>query len=626
MNGGTMATHDNYEQYLLELINRARLDPEAELERYNKAVVDGIYSGELLNSLNDSLPFDSISANAKQVLAPNSLLQNASKGHSQHMLAVDRFAHSGIGDGGIGERANNAGYNFNALGENIAWYGTTGTFNLESSIDNHHFGLFRSAGHRDNLLDENFTEAGLARESGLYTTASGVTYNASMLTEMFGAINGQFFVTGVVYNDEDNDDFYSIGEGVGGTQISHSVSVTTTDAGGYGLQTSNGVQIITLGNANVEIEVSSANIKLDLVDGDHIKSSGDVRLLSGITEASLLGNGNLNLTGSSFDETLNGNKGNNQIKASDGDDRVYAGKGADIVKLGAGNDYVRVGGGNESFDGGSGKDYISYYSSPEGVTLNLTKDTASGSWASDDTIKDFESASGSRTGNDNITGTSGSNTIKTYGGNDRVYDKKGNDKVELGSGNDYVRVGDGKDNFDGGSGKDYISYYDSTGGVELDLSKNLTSGSWASNDTINNFESASGSKMGDDRLLGTSGSNTLKSYGGDDRLYGRSGDDALYGGNGKDRFDGGRGDDLLYGGSHADIFHFDHGANHDIIKDFENDVDLIQLDNFNFTDGGHPFDFATQIFSNVVFNFGNGDILTVENATISQLYNDLEIV
>jgi len=233
---------------------------------------------------------------------------------------------------------------------------------------------------------------------------------------------------------------------------------------------------------------------------------------------------------SAADDVILAGLGDDMLFGGDGNDSLYGGGiGADEVDLGDGNDYVRVGGGEESFDGGSGKDYISYYDATSGVNINLATNEVSGSWAVNDTISGFESASGSKTGDDIIYGTSGSNTIKTYGGDDRVYAGSGTDKVELGDGDDYVRVGGGVESFDGGSGKDYISYYDSSNGIRIDLEADTVSGSWAVNDTIKNFESASGSKTGDDVMLGTSGSNTLKSYGGDDKLYGRSGDDKLYG-------------------------------------------------------------------------------------------------
>lgn len=375
---------------------------------------------------------------------------------------------------------------------------------------------------------------------------------------------------------------------------------------------------------------SSTDVTLNLNEGvfsDYGTHIGAFNIAIGtVIENASTGAGDDTITGNDADNVLRGGSGADQLFGGAGDDKIYSGKGNDYADLGEGDDYVRVGGGVEEFHGGAGKDYISYYDSTDGVNINLATNEVSGSWAVNDTISGFESVSGSKTGDDKIHGTSGSNTIKTYGGDDRVYAGKGTDRVELGSGNDYVRVGGGKEYFDGGSGKDYISYYDSKGGIRIDLEADSVSGSWAVNDTIKNFESASGSKTGADTMLGTSGSNTLKSYGGNDKLYGRSGDDKLYGGDGEDRFDGGAGTDLLYGGADADTFHFDHGEDHDIIKDFENNVDVIQLDNFGFASKDEAFSFATQSGEDVVFDFGDGDMLTVENATIGQLQNDLEIV
>ena len=210
-------------------------------------------------------------------------------------------------------------------------------------------------------------------------------------------------------------------------------------------------------------------------------------------------------------------------------------------------------------------------------------------------------------------------------GRERVYDGSGDDEVSLGGGNDYVRVGGGSDNYDGGAGKDYISYYDSSSGIRIDLRDNEISRSWGSNDTIKDFESASGSKTGDDRMLGSDTANTFKSYGGNDKLYGRGGNDKLYGGDGADYFDGGAGADLLYGGDGDDVFHFDHGEGKDVIKDFENNVDVIELDNFGLTKV-QAFALATDSGGNVIFDFGDDDILIVENASIAQLQNDLNIV
>jgi Ca2+-binding RTX toxin-like protein len=49
----------------------------------------------------------------------------------------------------------------------------------------------------------------------------------------------------------------------------------------------------------------------------------------------------------------------------------------------------------------------------------------------------------------------------------------------------------------------------------------------------------------------------------------------IYGGAGNDRIDGGPGDDQLAGGAGADTFHISDG--HDTILDWQNGIDLVQL-------------------------------------------------
>ncbi|MEB8385783.1 right-handed parallel beta-helix repeat-containing protein [Rhodobacteraceae bacterium KMM 6894] len=362
------------------------------------------------------------------------------------------------------------------------------------------------------------------------------------------------------------------------------------------------------------------------------------------------------ISGGAGDDTLDGGGDNDIIIGGAGDDRVYDRSGDDDVQLGDGDDYVRAGGGADYYDGGSGTDYISYYSSSNGVDLDFAANTATGSWANNDTVINFEGASGSKTGDDTIRGTDGENLIRTYGGNDLietrggdddVYDGSGDDTVNLGAGDDYVRAGGGADYYDGGDGNDYISYYDSSNGVNLDFAANTASRSWASNDTVLNFEGASGSKTGDDTIKGTDGENTIRTYGGDDKLHGRGGDDSLdggsgndslYGASGSDTMKGGDGDDYLdggagtgtdylYGGSGADEFHFDRGEGYDVIKDFEDDIDTLALDNFSgFTTAADALVFATEVDGDVLFDFGTDGSVLVENTTMALLMNDIEIV
>ena len=68
------------EQMLLELINRARLDPAAEAARF------GI-------DLNEGLAPNTLSGVSKQPLAMNETLLSVARAHSQDMINRDYFAH-----------------------------------------------------------------------------------------------------------------------------------------------------------------------------------------------------------------------------------------------------------------------------------------------------------------------------------------------------------------------------------------------------------------------------------------------------------------------------------------------------------------------------------------------------
>ena len=346
------------DQYLLEMINRARLDPAAEAARF------GI-------SLNASLAAGTISTQAKQVLAPNQMLDSAATGHSLWMLATDTFSHSGAGASMPWNRASSAGYNWNACGENIAWTGTTGALALEASVESLHRSLFLSSSHRVNLLDATYREAGISVETGQFT--SGPTYNAAMATELFGKSGSQVYLTGVAYGDSDGDKFYSMGEGrVGVSFAAGGQSDVTEAAGGYGLGLTQGSAVAVTGQVGALafgciVDFSVGNVKLDVVDGDTFFASGSVRLQTGIHDLTLLGVGNLSatgngvanyLTGNAGDNVIIGAAGNDTVNGGLGNDRIYGGIGADSLMGRDGNDVLRGSQGDDALFGGNGNDRI----------------------------------------------------------------------------------------------------------------------------------------------------------------------------------------------------------------------------------------------------------------------------
>jgi Ca2+-binding RTX toxin-like protein len=375
--------HDAHEQYLLELINRARLDPLAELARYNAAVASGQYSGATLSALDEGLAPGSITGAARQVLAGDAALAAAAAGHSQYMLQTDQFNHSGIGNGTPVSRAQAEGYGGSYVGENISWRGTTGVIDPLASTDSHHFGLFRSAGHRANIMLANYSEVGLGRETGVFTTTRD--WNASMLTELFGDIAANRLLTGVVYSDTDDNDFYGVGEARGGVSVAVAGggSAATAAAGGYDIQVAAGAQTVTIGGVTLRLVFGNDNLKLDLVDGTRAFASGDLVLVSGATEGRVLGIADLSVTGSEADETLTGNRGGNALDGRAGDDTLAGGEGNDMLTGGRGEDRLLGGDGNDRADGGRGGDRINGGAGDDSLAGGKGNDTLDGGGGAD---------------------------------------------------------------------------------------------------------------------------------------------------------------------------------------------------------------------------------------------------
>ena len=122
------------------------------------------------------------------------------------------------------------------------------------------------------------------------------------------------------------------------------------------------------------------------------------------------------------------------------------------------------------------------------------------------------------------------------------------------------------------------------------------------------------------RMTGNTGNNWMN---------GAAGADTMFGGAGNDTLDGGAGNDLLRGDAGQDRFVFRAGA--DRVLDFANDVDTIALDDALW--GGAPrtaaqlVAAATQVGSSVVFDFGAGNTLTIDNLlNKALLLDDLIIV
>jgi uncharacterized protein YkwD len=91
-------------------------------------------------------------------LSPNARLAEAAQRHAGDMLARHYFAHQSPEGKTVRERSREAGYDWRAIGENIA----EGQFTVEEVMDT----WMHSPGHRRNILDPGFKELGVGLALG----------------------------------------------------------------------------------------------------------------------------------------------------------------------------------------------------------------------------------------------------------------------------------------------------------------------------------------------------------------------------------------------------------------------------------------------------------------------------
>lgn len=347
------------ETLILEMINRARLDPDGEAARL------GI-------SLNEGLAPGTISSASKQPLAPSAKLVSSARGHSAFMLSVDKFAHEGIGDGTPASRMTNAGYVFSgswARGENIAFNGTTAAVDETSYAIKNENNLFVDSGiagrgHRLALMNDTYSEIGVGESVGVYTSG-GVNYNAVMLTQDFAKSGTNVFVTGVAINDANANNFYDVGEGRGNIAVTVKSGATLL---GSGLSEAAGSYVASLAapssgpvnvcfsggglasSVNVSLANVTQNVKVDLVDnGKIISSATSTAMGMGCFKLALLGNFDSQGWGNNANNIMTGSKGNNLLNGGGGDDYLNGGAGNDTLNGAAGADVMTGGAGNDIF-------------------------------------------------------------------------------------------------------------------------------------------------------------------------------------------------------------------------------------------------------------------------------------
>ncbi len=210
------------EQYMLELINRARANPVAE--------------GQRLEDQRQTCPenFTHWSEEfASYPIAPplafNAQLLQAARLHSQDMVQRNYFSHDTPEGLSPSDRVKAQGYSLGA-GENIYSGGAT----TVEGIEGYHAGFMidcgiPSLGHRLNILFPSYKEVGIGNV---------VIDDSGRITQDFGAASEQILLLGVVYHDRDGNGFYGPGEGLGGITVMPAEGdyyAVTSASGGYAI-------------------------------------------------------------------------------------------------------------------------------------------------------------------------------------------------------------------------------------------------------------------------------------------------------------------------------------------------------------------------------------------------------
>lgn len=511
-----MAEPTIYDQYALELVNRARQDPKAEADRYNI-------------NLNEGLPNGTITSTPKQPLAFNPNLFNAAQSHTQWMLDNQLFGHAGVNGSASFDRIADAGYTGSTTRENLGATFTNDTNpDLVFMADANYEDLFvdksnAERAHRITIMEDKLREVGISNILGEF---SGL--NALFVTLDYGTRSDvNPFLTGVVYNDEDKDSFYTPGEGLGGIQVeirgsNGNFSTETMNTGGYQIDLPKGNYTITFSGEGLNSSITkSASIDSENVKLDAVVTAVETNSNSTTSNNSLVGNSKNNkLQGTQKNETLEGQGGNDTLNGAGGND---------ILLGGAGNDRLNGGAGKDEMTGGNGNDVYVVNSTGDRVTEkgNRGQDRVQAS-VNYSLGKNLENLT--LTGKKSLNGT-GNNLDNNIAGNKAKNRLKGN------AGNDTLSGGGGNDILIGNAGKD--------------------------------------------RLNGDAGNDTLTGGGGSDRLLGNAGKDDLNGDAGNDTLTGGSGSDRFIYSTNRRFRNSDLGE--DVITDFLVGTDIIVLDKTTFT-------------------------------------------
>lgn len=284
------------EQFLLELMNRARLHPADEGQRifddYGDANVKSAVNyyvqqrpGVEYTRSENRTAFQGYAA--RPPLAFNAKLGAAATAHTTAMVDAAQQSHQLPGEKSLGDRIRDESYSFLLVGESVYAYAKNmvhahAGFAIDWGQSVPGGETRPQLGHRDSLMNfsgtRDYVECGISVQN---ESKPSTDVGPKVLTIDFGrpADAGVRFVTGVCYQDRDGDGEYDMGEGLAGVQIQSAATnfyTVSSASGGYSLPVPANAGLITvtatgevgaasepIGVQNVQVTMQGSNEKLD---------------------------------------------------------------------------------------------------------------------------------------------------------------------------------------------------------------------------------------------------------------------------------------------------------------------------------------------------------------------------
>ncbi len=266
------------EQLQIELLNRARANPTAEgirLANSTDPVVQYYFSQLSVNLGLMQSEFASLTPQAP--LAPNALLTNGARSHSQWMYDAGQESYDELPDapgGSSSERLTAAGYPWSVSTEIIYAKSSSPGFThvayeVDWAVDTD--GMIPSRPHRTLLHANSFREIGVGLLEGA-RAGLGPELNTEVLATQ---ANAPVLATGVVYYDLNANNFYDLGEALPNvtiTALASTYDCVSAEGGGWVLPfpSTAGARSVTFTGPHLSatrsfsIPASLANVKQDL--------------------------------------------------------------------------------------------------------------------------------------------------------------------------------------------------------------------------------------------------------------------------------------------------------------------------------------------------------------------------